>query len=71
MRKNLVKYLLHFQSKEKSFGYKILSLIAGMLFFLVILPAIFIWIAFFTEKYILIEVNRNMEIFISIIRIKK
>jgi protein-S-isoprenylcysteine O-methyltransferase Ste14 len=67
MRKNLVKYLLHFQSKEKSFGYKILSLIAGMLFFLVILPAIFIWIAFFTEKYILIEVNRNIEIFISII----
>jgi protein-S-isoprenylcysteine O-methyltransferase Ste14 len=67
--KCLVNYLLHFQSKEHSVVYKIFSLIAGMLFFLLILPAFFIWIAFFVKNHILIGLSRDIELFISVISI--
>jgi protein-S-isoprenylcysteine O-methyltransferase Ste14 len=69
MRNGFVNFILKFSGKNNSKRYKIISLIFGTIFFLVILPSIFIIIGFFCKKYIQINLNRIFEIIISIIGI--
>lgn len=65
--KRIVNYLLKFHLKQNSRGYKIISLLFGMLFFLVILPAIFIFIGFFINNYLHVNLDRNIELAISVV----
>jgi protein-S-isoprenylcysteine O-methyltransferase Ste14 len=65
----LVNFLLKFSGKNNSKQYKIISLTFGTIFFLAILPSIFIIVGFWVENYITINLNRIIELIISIIGI--
>jgi protein-S-isoprenylcysteine O-methyltransferase Ste14 len=69
MKHNLVNFLLKFSGKNNSKQYKIVSLFFGSIFFLVILPSIFIIIGLSIKNYITINLNRNIELIVSIIGI--
>ena len=69
MKQNLVNILLNFSRRNNSKQYKIISLIFGSMFFLTILPGIFMLIGFFVKNYIPINFNKIMELIISIIGI--
>jgi protein-S-isoprenylcysteine O-methyltransferase Ste14 len=69
MRKAFVNFLLKFSGNNNSKKYKIISLICGAIFFLVILPGIFIIIGTFCQKYIKINLNNIFEIIISVVGI--
>ncbi|MDR1308103.1 MAG: hypothetical protein LBK74_11085 [Treponema sp.] len=69
MRQNVVNFLLKFTGKNNSRSYKIISLIFGSIFFLAILPTIFIIIGHFIKVYISINLNRIIELIISMIGI--
>jgi protein-S-isoprenylcysteine O-methyltransferase Ste14 len=63
----LVDFLLKFAGKDNSKQYKIISLMFGAIFFLVILPGIFTSIGFFAKNYVTLNVNTTDELIISII----
>ena len=67
MKGHIVNYLTDFHLKKSSRGYKIISLLLGMLFFLVLLPSIFIYLGSLIKNGILIELDRTIEIIISIV----
>ncbi|MDR0561359.1 MAG: isoprenylcysteine carboxylmethyltransferase family protein [Spirochaetaceae bacterium] len=69
MKQHLIGFLLQFSGKNTSKQYKIVSLIGGSIFFLVILPGFFMVIGFFIKKYISINLNKIVEIIISTIGI--
>ena len=65
----VVNYLVHFHLKDNSFSSKIISLCCGIIFFLVILPALFIWIGMFFKNAVSLGLNRNIEGVLSVISI--
>ncbi|MDR3226807.1 MAG: hypothetical protein LBT56_03955 [Prevotellaceae bacterium] len=67
MKKNIVNLLVKFSKNNNSQSLKIVSLMIGVIFFLIILPCIFILTGLAIDKYFMINVNRNVEIIISII----
>jgi protein-S-isoprenylcysteine O-methyltransferase Ste14 len=69
MKHKLIDFLLRLSGKNHSKRYKIISLILGSTFFLVILPGIFIVIGFFIKNYITIKSNKIIELIVSIIGI--
>lgn len=69
MRQRFINYLLQFQNENKTEGFKLFSLFLGMLFFLIILPSLFIWIGLFVNRYVSIDLNRTFEIILSILSI--
>ena len=66
MKQNLVDFLLRFSRKDNSKRYKIISLILGSIFFLLILPGVFMVIGFFIKNYVTINLNKIIELTISI-----
>ena len=69
MVRRFVNYLLRFHTRQNSIGYRVISLLFGMLFFLGVLPAIFILIASFIDGYCLLSINRGVELVISVVSI--
>jgi protein-S-isoprenylcysteine O-methyltransferase Ste14 len=67
MRKNIVKLLVKFSKNNHSQSFKIISLIIGIIFFLIILPSVFILTGLALDKYFMITINRNIEIIFSIV----
>ncbi|MDR2495834.1 MAG: isoprenylcysteine carboxylmethyltransferase family protein [Tannerellaceae bacterium] len=57
-----VAFILRFAGRNRSRGYKTLSLIAGAALFLGLLPALFIFAGSFAEGYIDISLGRMAEI---------
>ncbi|MDR0560092.1 MAG: hypothetical protein LBG92_07965 [Prevotellaceae bacterium] len=64
--KNPVDFLLKFSGKNNSKRYKIISLILGAIFFIAVLPYIFMVIGFFLKSYLTVDLNKAAEIVISI-----
>jgi protein-S-isoprenylcysteine O-methyltransferase Ste14 len=58
MRENIIKFLLHFSNRRNSLFYKTISLFGGTIFFLLILPSIFIWIGYQIDN--LVSINGNL-----------
>jgi hypothetical protein len=56
MKQFFVNFLLKFSGKNNSKQYKIISLIFGSVFFIAILPGIFITIGIFFKNYIQIKI---------------
>ncbi len=72
MKKSIVKYcnqLLKFHKKKNSKLYKIISLIIGAIFFLIILPAIFIFVGRTVEIYLFQINNSILELTVVLISI--
>lgn len=67
MKQNIVNYLTNFHSKKSSKIYKVTSLAFGMVFFLIILPIIFIYVGFLINTSIQISLDKVIEITISIV----
>lgn len=67
--KLFVKFLLQFSGKDKSDGYKLVSLMLGSMFFLVILPSVFIIIGLLLRDYIPFRLNRSVELLIAVVGI--
>lgn len=67
MRKKYINLLVSFQKKKSTKIYKLISLFVGILFFLMILPIIFIYIGFQIDQYIHIGGNDTMRIIISLL----
>jgi len=67
MKQYIVNYLTNFHSKKSSRTYKIISLLFGMLFFLILLPVIFIYLGLLIRNSIHIELDRVVEFIISIV----
>jgi len=67
MRQYVVNYLTSFHTKKSSRTYKVMSLLFGMLFFLVLLPAVFTCLGFLLKGIIHIRLDRPVELVISII----
>ena len=65
MKEHIVNYLVNCHSKKISMTYKIISLLFGMLFFLILLPAIFIYLGCLIKSSIHIGLNRAVELIIS------
>jgi protein-S-isoprenylcysteine O-methyltransferase Ste14 len=63
--KLFVNYLLKFTGKDNSKEYKIFSLVVGAVFFLTILPAMFIVIGFVCKNHVRMDLNRVTEVIIS------
>lgn len=51
MIKRYINFLVQFQYTKKSFLYKVISIICGIVFFLAVLPAFFIWVGRFVDSY--------------------
>ena len=66
MKKYLIRQLINFHTRERSRTYRIVSLIGGGLFFLIILPALFIFIGFFIKDNLPVALDRPAELVISI-----
>jgi protein-S-isoprenylcysteine O-methyltransferase Ste14 len=64
-----IELLLKLSRKNISKQYKTVSLILGGIFFLTILPGIFVAIGFFVKSYIIINLDRTIEFIVSIIGI--
>jgi protein-S-isoprenylcysteine O-methyltransferase Ste14 len=62
-----VDFLMKFHQKKQSKFYKWFSLFCGSLFFLAILPAIFIWVGFYADSVFSLNGNTNVRYIISII----
>jgi protein-S-isoprenylcysteine O-methyltransferase Ste14 len=69
IQKYMVGFLLKFSGRSNSKRYKIVSLAFGTVFFLAILPCIFMLVGFFVRNYININLNKIIELPISIIGI--
>ena len=67
MKQYIVKYLTNFHSKKSSSSYKIISLSFGIIFFLLLLPVIFICLGVLTKSIIHIGLNRAIEVVIALI----
>jgi protein-S-isoprenylcysteine O-methyltransferase Ste14 len=65
MKRLIIRFLLKFTGKSHSKGYKIVSLTLGAIFFLVILPGIFIMVGSLLKNYISINLNRIVEMIIA------
>ena len=65
MKRTMVNFLLQFAGKTNSQRYKIVSLIFGVLFFLAVLPGIFIGIGLFIRQHITINAGRTIELTVS------
>jgi len=65
MKRYIVSYLANFHSKKSSRTYKIISLFFGVLFFVALLPTIFICLGFLIKNHIHLELDRTLEIVIS------
>ena len=66
MKQYVVTFLTSFHAKKSSRAYKIVSLLFGMLFFLVLFPAVSIWLGFFIKSIINIGFDSTVEFVISI-----
>lgn len=66
MKKEYINLLVNFQKRENCKAYKLISLSIGIVFFLIILPAIFIYIGFLINEYIHIGGNDATRISISL-----
>ncbi|MDR2533221.1 MAG: hypothetical protein LBC81_00320 [Tannerellaceae bacterium] len=62
MRRRVIDFVLRFAGRERSAWYKVLSLIIGAVFFLVLLPAVFIFIGGVASGYVGISFGRMIEI---------
>lgn len=69
MKKVILRKLQKYHSKQQSITYKIISLLFGMILFLIILPAFFVYIVFLGDNYLHIELNRGFELALSILTI--
>lgn len=69
MKERFINLLVSFQKKKKSKTYKLISLSVGIVFFLIILPAIFIYIGFQTDKYFYVRGNDTIRITVSLLTI--
>jgi protein-S-isoprenylcysteine O-methyltransferase Ste14 len=69
MKQIIIRFLLKFPGKSHSKGYKIASLMVGSIFFLAILPSIFILIGLLLKNYIPVKLNRVIEMIIACIGI--
>ncbi|MDR0537390.1 MAG: isoprenylcysteine carboxylmethyltransferase family protein [Tannerellaceae bacterium] len=69
MRQNVVNFLLKFHRKNNSLAYKVFSLIAGAVFFLAILPGMFIFPGLFLKEYLPINVGDIIEYTVAVIGI--
>jgi protein-S-isoprenylcysteine O-methyltransferase Ste14 len=67
MKKQIVNFLVHFHKKDNSLINKIVSLICGAIFFLAILPALFIWTGFWVRNNFTFELPRSIEYLLSIV----
>lgn len=67
MKKEYINLLVNFQKRKNSKTYKLLSLSIGIAFFLIVLPAIFIYIGFQIDQYLHIEGNDMIRIIISLL----
>jgi len=66
MKQYITNYLVNFHLRKSSRVYKIISLLFGMIFFLVFLPAIFICFGFLIRNSIHIRLDKTVEVVISI-----
>ncbi len=72
MKKNIMKYysyLLKFHERENSTSYKLVSLMIGGVFFLIILPAIFIFLGRVIDSYLFEINNPLLELIIVLVSI--
>jgi len=67
LEEKLVNYLLRFSGKDYPIAYKMFSLLCGIIFFLIMLPAIFIFIGFLLKPYINWSLGFYPDILISVI----
>lgn len=67
MKKEYVNLLVSFQKRKNSKTYKLISLSIGIVFFLIILPAIFIYIGFQIDKYLHVGGNDTIRIIVSLL----
>ena len=67
MSQLIVNRLLQFSRKNHSKSYKIISLILGAIFFLGILPGLFIWGGLFFKDQVLIHIIKILELVVSIL----
>jgi protein-S-isoprenylcysteine O-methyltransferase Ste14 len=65
--KRLVNYLVHFHAKGSSSTSKIVSLFCGTVFFLVVLPVVFIWIGGFVRHVFSFELSITIGYLLSIV----
>jgi protein-S-isoprenylcysteine O-methyltransferase Ste14 len=66
MKQYIVTFLTGFHSKKSSWIYKVISLLFGMLFFLVLFPAVSIYLGFLIKNIIHIGFDGTAEFVISI-----
>jgi protein-S-isoprenylcysteine O-methyltransferase Ste14 len=69
MKYYFINFLLKFSGKNNSKQYKIISLFFGSLFFLIIVPGIFVFFGLYLKNYLSINLNKIIELIISIIGI--
>lgn len=67
--KALVNFILKFSGKNNSRRYKIVSLIFGAIFFLTILPAVFITAGLWVKNYMPINISENIELTVAVVGI--
>jgi len=65
MKQHVINYLTSFHLKKSSRTYKIISLLLGIVFFLVLFPAVFIWLGFLIKNAVHIRLDRTIEFVIS------
>jgi protein-S-isoprenylcysteine O-methyltransferase Ste14 len=66
MTKNIVDFLLRFSKKNNSKPYKTVSLFIGAIFFLIILPCVFMVFGCCVKKYVAVNLNGMIEFILSI-----
>lgn len=70
MEEGYINLLVSFQKRKNTKTYKLVSLSIGIVFFLIILPAIFIYIGFLIDKYIIhVGGNDAIRIIISLLTV--
>ncbi|WP_085537438.1 methyltransferase family protein [Massilibacteroides vaginae] len=69
MRKGYINLLVSFQKRKTTQTYKIISLSFGIIFFLVVFPALFIYVGFYIDKFIHVAGNDAIRIVIALLTI--
>jgi protein-S-isoprenylcysteine O-methyltransferase Ste14 len=67
MKNKIPNILVGFSKKRQSFVYKILTFLAGLVIFMVLLPAAFFCIGKFLNRWISIPSNRSLELILAFI----
>lgn len=67
MKEQYINLLVRFQKRKNTKTYKLISLSIGIVFFLIILPAIFISIGFLIDEYVHIGGNDTIRIVVSLL----